>query len=127
MIGLTAALAAGTSLAGLGMNMAQAIKANKEFPDYIAIGPVYNTKSKDGRLLEGIGVKIVEELSEKIDVPVVAIGGIDPSKVELLKKTGCSWGRNPRRNGPPHGPLGNRSSRCWARAFQGRARWFHTS
>jgi thiamine-phosphate pyrophosphorylase len=67
----------------------QAFKAADENPDYLAIGPIFDTKSKYGDLMKGIGVDIIKDIINKTDIPLVAIGGIDNSKIAELKETGC--------------------------------------
>ncbi len=68
---------------------AQALEAADENPDYIAAGPVFDTKSKYGELMKGIGTDIIKDIINKIETPVVAIGGIDHSRIAELKKSGC--------------------------------------
>lgn len=68
----------------------QARLAAEDEPDYIAVGPVFDTKTKYGELMRGIGVDIVKKVVEATDLPVVSIGGITPEGVDLLKETGCS-------------------------------------
>ncbi|MCP4724656.1 MAG: thiamine phosphate synthase [bacterium] len=70
--------------------MEQAMQAYEESPDYIAIGPVHDTKSKYGKMMEGIGEDIVRDLCKKIDVPVVSIGGLDHKRIGSLRESGCS-------------------------------------
>jgi thiamine-phosphate pyrophosphorylase len=55
--------------------------------DYIAIGSMYETSTKAGRILAGL--KLAEEVSAmKLPVPVFAIGGIKVGKVKELKTAG---------------------------------------
>ena len=54
-------------------------------PDYIAIGPIYDTKSKYGKTIKGIGVDPVKHLSNKIEIPLVCIGGIEPERICHLR------------------------------------------
>jgi len=58
--------------------------------DYIAIGPVFSTSSKDGSKLEGVGVDIVRNICSSADKPVVAIGGISESNAGILMEAGVS-------------------------------------
>ncbi len=66
----------------------QALKAMADSPDYLAIGPVYDTVSKNGALLKGIGVDIAARVASAATVPVVAIGGIVPDRVAELVAAG---------------------------------------
>ncbi len=56
--------------------------------DYVTFGHVYPTSSKPG--LPPRGVLQLAEVVESIDVPVLAIGGIDASNVEEVLRSGCA-------------------------------------
>ncbi len=58
-------------------------------PDYISAGPVFETKSKDNEPNEGISYDILKEVISGTDIPVVAIGGLDPDRISRLRETGC--------------------------------------
>jgi len=65
----------------------QAELAVKEGADYLAISPVFNTPNKPE--LQGIGLELVQEVSRKFGVPIVAIGGIDVRNVEKVLEGGA--------------------------------------
>ncbi len=69
-------------------SLEEAREAVKELPDYIAIGPVFDTASKDGSMLRGIGIDAVRKVAKESNVPVVAIGGITTDVVDALKDAG---------------------------------------
>lgn len=56
--------------------------------DYVTFGHVYPTSSKPG--LPPRGLLELAEIVESIDVPVLAIGGIDASNVQEVLRTGCA-------------------------------------
>lgn len=56
--------------------------------DYVTFGHVYPTSSKAG--LPPRGVLQLAEVVESVDVPVLAIGGIDASNVGEVLRTGCA-------------------------------------
>lgn len=58
--------------------------------DYIAIGPVFVTSSKNGDMLEGIGTELLRDFCVKTEKPVVAIGGINSLNIREVLDTGCS-------------------------------------
>lgn len=58
--------------------------------DYIAIGPVFPTASKDGSMLEGTGIETVKKVCSITDKPVVAIGGISEANAGILMEAGVS-------------------------------------
>lgn len=74
----------GVSVHGLN----EALLAVKEGADYVTFGHVYPTASKPG--LSPRGVRELAEIVESVEVPVLAIGGIDRSNVVEVLRTGAS-------------------------------------
>ena len=68
----------------------QAAEEEANGPDYIAVGPVFDTGSKNGTRLEGIGTDAVRNVCAHTGLPVVAIGGITPESAKELEGTGCA-------------------------------------
>jgi len=65
----------------------QAIKGSRSGADYISIGPIFSTPSKpDNRTL---GLDFVKWASKNIDIPFVAIGGIDATNIADVIKAGA--------------------------------------
>ena len=56
--------------------------------DYVTFGHVYPTSSKSG--LAPRGVLELAEIVESVEVPVLAIGGVEPSNVHEVLRTGAS-------------------------------------
>jgi thiamine-phosphate pyrophosphorylase len=69
-------------------NLRQAIKAQKDGADYIGIGPVYKTSTKPGS--DAIGVKVLEQLKNKITIPYFAIGNICRSNIKSVVAAGAT-------------------------------------
>lgn len=67
-------------------SLEQALTAEKAGADYIGIGPVFSTPTKEK--YKPIGVSCVKEVVQSVDIPVVAIGGIDIGTIEELVKIG---------------------------------------
>lgn len=65
--------------------LARALTVN---PSYIALGPIYNTDSKQMPWQPQGHAKVTEWLQILGDMPLVAIGGIDLPRAKALKKTG---------------------------------------
>lgn len=65
-------------------NLEQAKKA-KKVADYIGIGPVHRTETKDDTSKE-LGIDEVIQIASKIEVPSTAIGGIKEEDLERLAK-----------------------------------------
>lgn len=58
-----------------------------ENPDYIAVGPVYETPTKPGRLAVGVG--LLEYAARVATVPWFAIGGIDLETIDEVLAAGA--------------------------------------
>lgn len=65
----------------------QALKAVTDGADYIGVGPVFATPTKEGRI--PVGLDYVKWASENIDIPAFAIGGIDEENVEEVLNAGA--------------------------------------
>ncbi len=66
----------------------QAKKAIADGADYIGVGPVYATPTKEGRA--PVGLDYVRQVSDlKLSIPFFAIGGIDASNLERVLEAGA--------------------------------------
>lgn len=65
----------------------QALAAEEEGFDYIGVGPVFGTPTKPD--YKPVGLEMVGYASRNIHIPFVAIGGIDASNVERVRKAGA--------------------------------------
>jgi thiamine-phosphate pyrophosphorylase len=68
----------------------QARQAEREGADYIGCGAVFLTTSKGGLHNERIGPAGLRRITQAVQLPVIAIGGITPDNVERLKDTGVA-------------------------------------
>ena len=68
-------------------NLEQGLQAEKDGVNYISVGPVYATPTKPGR--PPVGLTYVQEASQYISIPFVAIGGIDLSNLDLVLAAGA--------------------------------------
>lgn len=66
----------------------QVLDARKEPVDYIGVGPVYPTTSKDSEW-PAVGPDLVQWVKSMISVPVVAIGGITLERVPAVIAAGA--------------------------------------
>lgn len=64
----------------------QALEAERKGADYVGIGPIYATKTKD---YAPIGPRVIGELMGKLSIPLVAIGGINENNVDEVLKAGA--------------------------------------
>lgn len=69
-------------------SLEEAIKAEKLGADYLLAGHIFETQCKAG--LKGIGLKFLKEIRKKVDIPVIAIGGITPENIGKIKSTGVN-------------------------------------
>src|ERR1700716_52035 len=68
-------------------SLAQAQLAVDEGVDYVAIGPVYPTPTKEGR--PAVGTALVSRVSAVMDRPFVAVGGIDHDNPAQVGEAGA--------------------------------------
>ena len=66
----------------------EAILADKMGADYLGVGTIFNTSTK----LDAITVKMetLKEITNNVNIPVVAIGGINLNNIKELKDTNIS-------------------------------------
>jgi len=67
-------------------NAAQAKQAVAEGADYVAVGAIFPTPSKDTLVL---GLEPLRQVKQAVSVPVVAIGGINTNNLTEVKKAGA--------------------------------------
>jgi thiamine-phosphate pyrophosphorylase len=65
----------------------EALRAEKEGADYIAVGCIYPTPSKSPTRLAGL--KTLRQVKNKVSVPVVAIGGINEDNIAKVISAGA--------------------------------------
>ena len=66
----------------------QIVAAEPVAPDYIAVGPVYETPTKPGR--PSVGLELLRFAAEHCALPWFAIGGIDGTNIEEVAAAGAS-------------------------------------
>lgn len=66
----------------------QALQAKQAGADYLGVGAVFLTETKKDA--EIVSINQLAEISQTIELPVVAIGGINPDNLQKLKATGIS-------------------------------------
>ncbi len=67
-------------------NMEEALEAQKYGADYIGVGAIFATDTKKDSGL--VDLDTIREMTDKIHIPVLAIGGIGLGKVDYLRGTG---------------------------------------
>jgi thiamine-phosphate pyrophosphorylase len=66
----------------------EAVRAEEESADYLAISPVFSTASKNDAG-PGRGLAVVREIRRSVSVPVIAIGGINLGNVREVIAAGA--------------------------------------
>ena len=66
----------------------EAVKAEQEGADYIAISPVFSTASKTDAG-SGHGPGLIREIRQHVSVPVIAIGGVNRDNVNDIIRAGA--------------------------------------
>ncbi|MFZ4452959.1 thiamine phosphate synthase [Salibacterium aidingense] len=65
-----------------------AVQKENEGADYLFFGHIFDTPSKPG--LPGRGLKQLQEITDAVSIPVLAIGGITPERVRLCLDYGAA-------------------------------------
>jgi len=66
----------------------QALKAVEGGADYLGIGPIYPTATKPDAG-KALGIVRLKEIRESVNIPIVAIGGINENNLEEVLKAGA--------------------------------------
>jgi len=74
-------------LGGSTNTLQEALKAQVEGADYIAVGSIYATPSKAGAIV--VGLETLRQIREAIALPIVAIGGIDEGNAAAVIEAGA--------------------------------------
>jgi len=69
-------------------SLAQAKAAVNEGADYISVGPVFPTDTKDAG--PAVGIELVRQVAEAVGLPLVAIGGITPENAGSVRAAGAT-------------------------------------
>jgi thiamine-phosphate pyrophosphorylase len=76
------------AIIGLSTHSREQIEAAHAEPiDYISVGPIWETPTKQGR--PATGLELIETAAEIATLPSFAIGGIDPGNVEQVVAAGA--------------------------------------
>lgn len=76
------------AIIGLSTHSMEQIAASERRPvDYISVGPIWETPTKEGR--PGVGLELIAHAAESAPHPFFAIGGIDPSNAGAVVEAGA--------------------------------------
>jgi thiamine-phosphate pyrophosphorylase len=85
-------------------NLREACLGEKAGADYIGLGPIFSTPSKDDAS-EPIGLEVIKEVKKAVSIPVIAIGGISQENAKEVLAAGAdniavisavAWAKNMR-------------------------------
>jgi thiamine-phosphate pyrophosphorylase len=76
----------GDALIGLSTHSREQI-GSAEGADYVSVGPVWETPTKEGR--PAVGLELVSYAARHCELPFYAIGGIDPSNAAQIVEAGA--------------------------------------
>ncbi|MDR1690525.1 MAG: thiamine phosphate synthase [Candidatus Methanoplasma sp.] len=66
----------------------EAMKAESDGADYVSIGSVFNTSTKQDAI-QGLGLDAVFTVRQAVDIPVMAIGGINRGNIQDVIRAGA--------------------------------------
>lgn len=69
-------------------NVEQAVAAEEGGADYVGVGAVFRTSTKPDAM-QGVGLGAVFEVRQAVDIPVVAIGGINRGNIQDVIRAGA--------------------------------------
>jgi thiamine-phosphate pyrophosphorylase len=76
------------AIIGLSTHSEEQVAASAERPvDYISVGPIWETPTKEGRA--GVGTELISHAAQHAAHPFFAIGGIDAGNAEEVVKAGA--------------------------------------
>ena len=69
-------------------SLEEAERAENSGADYISISPIFNTANKD-YFIKPLGVGEIGKIKEHINIPVIALGGINENNIDKVLKNGA--------------------------------------
>jgi len=67
-------------------NLGEAMEAEKQGADYIGLGPIFQTSSKE--IKETIGPEMIRQVLSQVQIPVFPIGGINLNNIDQVTNAG---------------------------------------
>ena len=69
-------------------NLSEAQQAQNAGADYLGVSPIFQTATKTDAG-KPAGISLIEEIRDHVDIPLIAIGGINHSNAECVIKAGA--------------------------------------
>lgn len=67
-------------------NVNQAVEAVNDGADYLGVGAVFPTSTKNDA--SNVGIEMLKQVRKSVDIPIVGIGGINPDNISQLYGSG---------------------------------------
>ena len=85
----TRSILGGNKIVGISTHsLSQAKQAQKIGADYIGVGPIFATPTKPE--YKAVGVGLIRKVKNAVEIPFVAIGGIDASNIDAILAAGAT-------------------------------------
>jgi thiamine-phosphate pyrophosphorylase len=69
-------------------NLAEALEAESAGADYLGVSPIYQTSTKPDAG-KPAGIRLIEEIAAEVDIPLIAIGGINHENAGEVVRAGA--------------------------------------
>lgn len=69
-------------------NLSEALEAQVLGADYLGVSPIFSTKTK-ADAGKAAGIVLIEEIRERVDIPLIAIGGINLANAPEVVRAGA--------------------------------------
>lgn len=69
-------------------NLSEALEAERQGADYLGVSPIFKTATKTDAG-KPAGITLIEEIRQQVDIPLIAIGGIDHSNAPAVIEAGA--------------------------------------
>lgn len=69
-------------------NLAEAVEAQRSGADYLGVSPIFQTATKSDAG-KPAGIVLIEEIRARVDIPLIAIGGIDLGNAPEVVRAGA--------------------------------------
>ncbi len=69
-------------------NLSEALEAERLGADYLGVSPIFKTATKTDAG-KPAGITLIEEIRQQVDIPLIAIGGIDHSNAPAVIRAGA--------------------------------------
>ena len=69
-------------------NLSEALEAERLGADYLGVSPIFKTATKTDAG-KPAGITLIEEIRQQVDIPLIAIGGIDHSNAPAVVRAGA--------------------------------------